>query len=92
MDDTEEPTNIFKFGAVAGGKSDAEAEDKIPHNDYVVIDNDDNEFDINGFLIFTPHHAAIMRDTGKGAIPVLVVPLNNVQAAFLDDDEDEVLD
>ena len=90
MDDDQEPTNVFKFGAVKGGKD--EGEDKIPQNDYYVCDIDDHEFDVNGFLIFTPHHLAIMRDEGEGAVPALVLPINRVKVAVLssivDDPED----
>lgn len=93
MDD-EDKTNIFKFGAISGGK-DEETEDKIPHNDYVIIDNDGNEFDVNGFLIFTPNHLAVMQDVGAGAIPALVLPLGRVKvaalAAVLGEPEDEAL-
>lgn len=81
MDDDENP-NVFKFGTVNGGKGE-EPDDKIPHNDYVVIDSDDNEFEINGFLIFTPHHLAIMRDEGTGAVPALVIPIGRVKVAGL---------
>jgi hypothetical protein len=80
MDD-EEPGNVFKFGAVKGGKEDTE--DKIPQSDYVVVDIDDVEFDVNGFLIFTPHHLAIMTDEGHGAIPALVLPIGRVKTAVL---------
>jgi len=88
MDDEQEPTNIFKLGAINGGKAD---EDTIPQNDYVVVDIDDIEYDINGFLIFTPHHLAIMTDQGKGAIPALVLPIGRVKTAVLASllDEDE---
>lgn len=81
-DDTDEPKNIFKFGAVEGGKA-KEEEDTIPQNDYVVVDIDDIEYDVNGFLIFTPHHLAIMTDEGKGAIPALVLPIGRVKTAVL---------
>lgn len=79
-DDTDEPTNIFKFGAVDGGKKEEVA---IPQNDYVVVDIDGIEYDVNGFLIFTPHHLAIMTDEGQGAIPALVLPISRVKTAVL---------
>lgn len=84
MDDNEngEPANVFKFGQIAGGKVETD-EDAIPQNDYFVVDIDGTEFDINGFLIFTPHHLAIMRDEGKGAIPALVLPIARVKTAVL---------
>ncbi len=83
--------NVFKFGSVKGGK---DVDDGIPTNDYVVVDVDNNEWQAHGFLIFTPHHLAIMRDDGKGAIPVLVMPIGRVKAAGLDEeisDEDPLL-
>lgn len=80
--------NVFQFGAVPGGKGDDE-DKSIPINDYVVIDVDGNEFYATGFMIFTPHHCAIMRDSGKGAIPLLVVPLNRVAAAEVYEETDE---
>ncbi len=87
MDD-DENNNVFKFGAVDGGKKE---EDKIPQNDYVVVDIDGIEYDVNGFLIFTPHHLAIMTDEGHGAIPALVLPISRVKTAVLasviDDEE-----
>jgi len=83
MDDNENTgENVFKFGAITGGK-DNEAEDTIPQNDYFVVDVDDIEYDINGFLIFTPHHLAIMRDEGKGAVPALVLTIARVKTAVL---------
>ena len=83
--------NIIPFGAIKGGK-DETPDESIPQNDYVIQTMNGRTYAENGFLIFTPHHAAIMRDVeGKGAIPVLVVPLSNVEAAFVDDeDEDEL--
>lgn len=90
MDDEQDPTNVFKFGTFKGGK-ETEESDVIPQSDYFVKDIDDNEFDVNGFLIFTPHHLAIMRDEGQGAVPALVMPINRVKiailASFLDDDD-----
>lgn len=94
MDDIEgNDNNVFKFGAINGDKKDDK--DTIPQNDYVVIDVDDIEYDINGFLIFTPHHLAIMSDEGDGAIPALVLPINRVKTAVLaklipDDDTDNL--
>ena len=86
--DDNEPTNIFKF--VDGGKKEDEV---IPQNDYLVIDIEDIEYDVHGFLIFTPHHLAIMTDEGKGAIPALVLPIARVKTAVLasilsDEDDD----
>jgi hypothetical protein len=91
MDDNEE--NVFRPSVFKGGKED---EDQIPQNDYVVVDVDDVEYDVNGFLIFTPHHLAIMTDQGKGAIPALVLPIGRVKTAVLasvieDEDGEESL-
>lgn len=90
--------NVFQFGSVQGGKGtpEKESESGIPVNDYVVVDVDDESWYATGFLIFTPHHLAIMFDSGNGAgaIPVLVLPINRVKAAELYEDdtaEDEEL-
>jgi hypothetical protein len=83
MNDDEQPKNLFKFNAINGGKEPVEQEDKIPHNDYVVIDIEENEFSVNGFLIFTPHHLAIMQDSGAGAVPALVMPIGSIRFAGL---------
>ncbi len=80
MDDDDQPTNIFKFGALDGGKKE---DDAIPQNDYVVVDIHENEYEVNGFLIFTPHHLAIMSDFGTGPVPALVLPIGNVKVAVL---------
>lgn len=91
MDDDDEPKNIFKFGAIDGGKDEP---DTIPQNDYVVVDTDDIEYNVNGFLVFTPHHLAIMTDLGAGVIPGLVLPIGRVKTAVLEelipDDESEL--
>jgi hypothetical protein len=84
--------NVFTFGSVKGGKSEQDADEGIPVNNYVVTDTTGSEWLSTGFLIFTPQHLAIMREVhpGKGAVPVLVMPIGNVQVAELIDDEDEV--
>lgn len=84
--------NVIKgpFGVIEGDKKEADGEgDSIPENDYVFVNQLDEVFTSHGFLIFTPHHAAIMRDVeGKGAIPVLVMPLPNVKIAQIAEDYD----
>lgn len=97
MDDNDEPKNIFKFGTITGGKEVEEQEDtKLPpQHDYMVVDLDDNAFEVNGFLIFTTHHLAIMKNDGDGVIPALVLPFERVKAAGLtsvfDTNEDPTL-
>ena len=81
MDDTDEPTNVFKFGAIESSKP--KEDDAIPQNDYVVVDIEDVEYEVSGFLIFTPHHLAIMTDVGGGPIPGLVLPIGRVKTAVL---------
>lgn len=76
--------NVFRFGAVKGGKDDKN--ESIPENNYVVTDIDNEEFYETGFLIFTPHHLAIMRDMGKGPVPALVLPIVRVKAAEIADE------
>jgi len=80
--------NIFQFGAIAGGKDD---EPKFPSNDYVIIDIEDHEWYATGFLLFTPHHLAIMKTTSFGGIPSLVLPIGRVKAAELAEDGQEDL-
>lgn len=63
--------------------------DEIPTSDYVVTSLNGEEFFASGFLVFTSHHIAVMRDTGAGALPVLVVPLTMVSAAELVEDNDD---
>lgn len=80
--------NITQFGVVNGGKTE-ETEDSIPTLPYILEDIDGNQFPAEGFLIFTSQHVAIMRDTGKGAVPVMVVPLNRLKVAELFEDDEE---
>lgn len=92
-DKNPEKDNVFRFGSLDGGKSGPTAppaEDGIPEFSYVVTDIDHNDFYADGFLIFTPHHLAIMSEIdGRGAVPVLVLPINRVIAAELVEDEEE---
>lgn len=69
------------------------AADTVPQNDYIIVDVQDNEYFAKGFLLFTPQHVAIMRETENGPIPALVVPLGRVAFAELleYDTTDEVL-
>jgi hypothetical protein len=69
--------NIFSLHQ--GGKA-ANDEERLPQNEYVITDCDGDEYYGNGFVIFTTHHVAIMKDDGKGAIPVIVIPLGRVKA------------
>lgn len=75
------------FSLVPGG---AAKEDGLPSNRYVLEDIDGHEYGAEGFLIFTAQHIAVMRDIGKGAIPVLVMPLTQLKVAEIyEDDEAE---
>lgn len=66
-----------------------DGEDRLPQNNYLIIDVDGYEYEGVGFVIFTTHHVAIMRDDGKGAVPVVVVPLGRVRCCEIIDDEVE---
>lgn len=67
-----------------------EKKSELPSYPYVVEDIDGLVFSEEGFLVFTSQHVAVMRDTGEtGAIPVLVVPLNRVRYAAIDEEVDE---
>lgn len=86
--------NVLPFGAPKAKPNTEAAEtgDKFPVNNYVVVDIDDEEFEGRGFLIFTPHHCAIMADLGAGAVPVLVVPLIRVKSAeMVTEQEDQAV-
>lgn len=88
--------NVRPFGVVSGGGGNnaTTQEETLPVNRYIVEDIDGTTFPAEGFLVFTSAHVAVMRETEKGAIPVLVVPLDRVKCAELfeeDDAEDELL-
>ena len=67
--------NIVNFAAVKGGKQ----EEQVPQHNYKVVLFDGGEIEAHGFLIFTPQHVAVMRSTEEGALPILVVSLDNVK-------------
>jgi hypothetical protein len=71
--------NIF---TIQGGKKD-EDDDTLPLNEYTIIDIDGDHWPAEGFLVFTSQHVAVMRDTGKGAIPAMCIPLDRVKVAGL---------
>jgi len=78
--------NIFHL---IEGKTPGTEEAPVEY-DYIVLDVDGKEHFASGFLLFTSQHVAIMRETAKGALPVLVVPLSRVVAAeLIEDDEEE---
>lgn len=91
MDETEDK-NVFRI--LDGGKERSVTaitpdEDVIPQNPYVITDIDNDEYVAEGFLLFTSQHMAVMRDNGKGALPVLVIPLGRVKSAELVEDDDD---
>lgn len=90
-DTTTTQDNIRPFRIVAANEAEAEAtEDILPQNEYVITTLGGQEFFATGFMLFTSHHIAVMTETERGAMPVLVVPLTNVMAAeIVDEDEDE---
>jgi hypothetical protein len=85
--------NVFQLGQVVqGGKADVPAEtgdpsEIFPVNDYIVTTHTGEEFYATGFLVFTTHHVAVMKPTKETAIPALVVPIQNVLAAELYEDD-----
>lgn len=83
--------NVLPFGAPKPNKTgdNVETGEKFPENNYVITDIDDEDFFARGFLIFTPHHCAIMNDLGSGAVPVLVVPLIRVKVAEMVTEEED---
>lgn len=86
MDDEQETNNIFRI--VQGGATEEPSSDDLPVNHYVITDIENDEFFGTGFLVFTSQHVAVMKETPKGAIPALVVPLNRVKSAELIEDDE----
>ncbi len=77
--------NIF---SIHNGGKKASGENTLPVNDYCLIDMTGEEFFGTGFLIFTSHHVAIMRDNGDGAVPVTMMPLANLKVAEIVEEEE----
>ena len=81
--------NVFKL--IDGGREGpmppptAPAQDDIPQNAYLIVDRRGEEHYAEGFLLFTSQHIAVMKDigNGQGAIPILVLPLDQVNFAEL---------
>jgi hypothetical protein len=65
---------------------------EIPVSDYCITDTNGEEFYASGFLLFTSHHVAVMRDTGAGALPVFVMPLGLVHVAEIMEDDEQTED
>lgn len=86
------------FKVITGGlefeaprQTEAQAENEIPQNDYIVVDFDDNQHFATGFLLFTSQHVAVMQGQEAGnAIPALVLPLSHVKFASLYNPADDV--
>lgn len=79
--------NVFQFGSIKGGKAEKE-EKEFPANPYVVVDTDDNEFEYDGYLIFTTHHICIMQEGDEnGPVTALMMPLNRLKFVCIDQDE-----
>lgn len=81
-EDNDNDNNIVQFGSIKGGK---ETTTEVPQHLYEVKDFDDEIHQAHGFIIFTPQHVAVMRDTGDGALPLLIFPLEHVKYAKLVD-------
>jgi hypothetical protein len=80
--------NIFQL--ISKTPETAEPDEPLDF-DYVIIDRQGNEHYHSGFLLFTSQHIAVMRETPKGALPVFVIPLDQVYLAeLIEDDEEEV--
>lgn len=77
--------------SINGGKQNTTDEtNTIPVNDYVITTMSGRELFGTGFCIFTAAHIAIMRDDGEGAVPIIVLPLSNVDTCeMIHEDEDE---
>lgn len=82
MSEDNDQDNIVQFGSIKGGKEDST---DVPQHLYEIKDHDDIIHQAHGFIIFTPQHVAVMRDTGDGALPLLIFPLEAVKYAKLID-------
>ena len=91
-DDHEDPKDAKlnelrnRFRTIDGGAPTAPSptepeEKKISEHTYAILDINGQEWLTSGFLIFTSHHVAIMRETDEGAVPVFVMPLDRVCVA-----------
>lgn len=90
MADKETPDNVIHI-VRNDNEAKGAAETTIPMNKYKITDINSEQKTAVGFLVFTSQHVAIMKDTGDGAIPVLVYPLERVAfAEAVDDDQHEL--
>lgn len=78
MSEDNDNDNVVQFGAIKGGK---ETEPGVPQHQYQIKDFDDEIHEAYGFIIFTPQHVAVMRDTPEGALPLMIFPLEHVKYA-----------
>lgn len=91
MNDNTEDTTENVFRLVTGGKPEEGPQPgvaSIPQNTYAIIDREGNDYYAEGFALFTSQHIAIMRDTGGGAIPILIMPLDQVRIVELVEDDE----
>jgi len=79
--------NIFTLVAQANSQ---EAKPSIPEYDYEILNRDGQSFIHRGFMLFTSQHIAIMRETDVGALPIFVIPLDQVAFAEIIEDDEEV--
>lgn len=91
MNENETTTDAKVFNLIQGGAQSGPAEvtQTIPQNEYTIVDREGNQYYAEGFALFTSQHIAIMRDTGAGALPILIMPLDRVHVVELIDDIDE---
>lgn len=80
MSEDNDNDNIVQFGSIKGGK-DEDNEAGVPMHHYQIKDFDDEIHEAYGFIIFTPQHVAVMRDTPEGALPLMIFPLEHVKYA-----------
>lgn len=90
-DNTPDENNVIRIVRAENPANDVpQVDEGIPTNTYRIVNIQNEEQIATGFLLFTSQHVAVMRDDGKGAIPVLVLPLNMCKFAELMPDQPEL--
>jgi hypothetical protein len=66
-----------------------EADMATPVHDYAIYDIGGLTHLATGFLLFTSHHVAVMRETPHGALPVFMLPLTELRFVKLTENNEE---
>lgn len=83
---------VFPFAVIdgVGSVSNVAKEPEPTEFDYVIRTRDGEEYFERGFCIFTSAHVAIMKELGpQTAMPLVIVPLDNLQVCFHVPEDDQ---